>query len=361
MLLILLAVLAVALYGAKWTGKGIRPDYLSIQSTRAVKGIFVMLVFLRHYKTCVSLTDALDRPFIKVNNWLGQLIVALFLFYSGYGVYASYQKKGKDYVRTMPRKRVLTTLVHFDLAVLLYLLADWLLGYSYSWKQVLAALLAWNTVGNSNWFIWAILALYLASWLALRLLPAGLWQPLAVTAFSAVYAVLFFRAYPESHWWYDTILCYAAGMWYSLYQPRIEALVSREGSWWAAEVLLLVLGGTLFRFRGNMAVYEVLAVVFSLFGVLLTMKVSFGNRVLQWLGGMVFPIYILQRLPMMVLSHFGVNERPWLFLAASLPLTLLLAAAFDWSLKRLDAALFRRKTAVGKAENKKIPESAKNR
>ena len=70
MLLILLAVLAVALYGAKWTGKGIRPDYLSIQSTRAVKGIFVMLVFLRHYKTCVSLTDALDRPFIKVNNWL---------------------------------------------------------------------------------------------------------------------------------------------------------------------------------------------------------------------------------------------------------------------------------------------------
>ena len=42
-------------------------------------------------------------------------------------------------------------------------------------------------------------------------------------------------------------------------------------------------------------------------------------------------------------------------------LTLLLAAAFDWSLKRLDAALFRRKTAVGKAENKKIPESAKNR
>ena len=131
-------------------------------------------------------------------------------------------------------------------------------------------------------------------------------------------------------------------------RDQIEALVSREGSWWAAEVLLLVLGGTLFRFRGNMAVYEVLAVVFSLFGVLLTMKVSFGNRVLQWLGGMVFPIYILQRLPMMVLSHFGVNERPWLFLAASLPLTLLLA-------------LFRRKTAVGKAENKKIPESAKNR
>ena len=50
-----------------------------------------------------------------------------------------------------------------------------------------------------------------------------------------------------------------------------------------------------------------------------------------------------------LLSHFGVNERPWLFLVASLPLTLLLAAAFDWSLKRLDAALFRRKTAVGKA------------
>ena len=58
MVLVILPVLVLALYGAKFTGKGIRPDYISRESTQAVKGIFVLLVFLRHYKSCVSLTGA---------------------------------------------------------------------------------------------------------------------------------------------------------------------------------------------------------------------------------------------------------------------------------------------------------------
>ena len=105
MVLVILPVLVLALYGVKFTGKGIRPDYISRESTQAVKGIFVLLVFLRHYKSCVSLTGALDRPFLKLNNWLGQLIVVLFFFYSGYGVYTSYRKKGVDYTKAIPKKR----------------------------------------------------------------------------------------------------------------------------------------------------------------------------------------------------------------------------------------------------------------
>ena len=142
MVLVILPVLVLALYGAKFTGKGIRPDYISRESTQAVKGIFVLLVFLRHYKSCVSLTGALDRPFLKLNNWLGQLIVVLFFFYSGYGVYTSYRKKGVDYTKAIPKKRVLTTLVHFDLAVCVYLLADALMGIRYSGEWIVSAFFA---------------------------------------------------------------------------------------------------------------------------------------------------------------------------------------------------------------------------
>lgn len=40
MVLVILPVLVLALYGAKFTGKGIRPDYISRESTQAVKGHF---------------------------------------------------------------------------------------------------------------------------------------------------------------------------------------------------------------------------------------------------------------------------------------------------------------------------------
>lgn len=343
MVLVILPVLVLALYGAKFTGKGIRPDYISRESTQAVKGIFVLLVFLRHYKSCVSLTGALDRPFLKLNNWLGQLIVVLFFFYSGYGVYTSYRKKGVDYAKAIPKKRVLTTLVHFDLAVCVYLLADALMGIRYSGEWIVSAFFAWQSVGNSNWFIWAILVLYLMSWAVLRFLPAGAWQPAALTAMSLLYVILFHRAYPDSWWWYDTIFCYAVGMWYGLFREKIEESLSKERNFWVVFALLLAAGRFLFYWRNHLAAYEALAVVFCLLCVMVTMKVSFGNRVLRWLGERVFPFYIIQRLPMMILSHFGINEKPYLFFALSLPLTLLCGVGFDWCVKRLDGAFLNRK------------------
>ncbi len=341
MAVVLLAVFGIALFGARFTGRGIRPDYLSIPSTKAVKGIFVMFVFLRHYKSCVTFQNAIDRPFQLINNWLGQLIVALFLFYSGYGVYESFQKKGQAYVRTIPKKRFLTTLIHFDIAVVLYLLTDALLGITYDWKRILAGFLAWESVGNSNWFIWAMLVLYLASWPVLRFIPSKIGQLAALTAFSAVYVVVFHYYYPNSWWWYDTIFCYVAGMWYSLYKARIEAFLSRESRYWITLAAVLALGRVLFYWRNSLLAYEALAVVFCLAGVMVTMKVSFGNRALLWLGGQVFTIYIIQRLPMLVLSEWGLNAYPYVFLASSLPLALGLAVVFDWFLKKFDASVLK--------------------
>ena len=43
---------------------------------------------------------------------MGQLVVVMFLFYSGYGIGESYKKKGVNYVQQMPVHRILTTLLN---------------------------------------------------------------------------------------------------------------------------------------------------------------------------------------------------------------------------------------------------------
>ena len=67
-----------------------------------------------------------------------------------------------------------------------------------------------------------------------------------------------------------------------------------------------------------------------------------GNPVLQWLGKNVFPLYILQRLPMLVLAHFGLNQNIALFMVLSLIFTLLLAWGFSACMNIIDKKLFAR-------------------
>lgn len=138
----------------------LNPDYLGREQCESVKGIFILLVFFSHFMGYVRQTGgvAFDMP-------LGQLIVTLFLFYSGYGVMESIRTKGAAYVREMPKRRILTTLLNFDIAVLAFIGVDLLLGQSLTAKQCLLSLVAWDSVGNSNWYIFVILLCYVAAWM----------------------------------------------------------------------------------------------------------------------------------------------------------------------------------------------------
>lgn len=95
-------------------------DYCSPRKSNALKGIFVVMVFISHFRGYVTLTDA-DLIASKVISFLGQQMVAPFLFYSGYGVVESIKRKGLPYVKKLPVHRALRTLLHFDVAVLLFL------------------------------------------------------------------------------------------------------------------------------------------------------------------------------------------------------------------------------------------------
>lgn len=58
-----------------------------------------------------------------------QLVVVMFLFYSGYGVGESFKRKGDGYVKSMPRHRILATLLNFDVAVIVFILLGLALGH----------------------------------------------------------------------------------------------------------------------------------------------------------------------------------------------------------------------------------------
>lgn len=97
-----------------------------------------------------------------------QLLVVMFLFYSGYGVTESIASKGKTYINAIPKKRILTTLLNFSVAVCVFIGLASALGKDLTVEQCLLSLIGWESVGNSNWYIFCILICYAATYIAFK-------------------------------------------------------------------------------------------------------------------------------------------------------------------------------------------------
>lgn len=67
--------------------------------------------------------SAFDAPYITFCAHVGQMVVATFWFYSGYGMMEAIRRKGDAYVRGILSK-FWKLLLRFDTAVLLFLLLD---------------------------------------------------------------------------------------------------------------------------------------------------------------------------------------------------------------------------------------------
>ena len=245
MILFFFAVIVLSFYKIQCIrpGAGLNAAYLAPDRTTSIKGIFVLLVFLSHANNYLLsmpayTADVLNQPYINFQSHLGQGVVVMFLFYSGYGVMESIKKKGTLYVHAIPKRRILKTLLHFDIAVLLYLFLDLALGTlaRRSPLTVLLAFTGWTSLGNSNWYIFAVLMLYLFTFIAFSRLaekPArALW---VVTGFTAVYIAVL--AFLKDAWWFDTVLLYPIGMWYSFGKVRIESFLRQVPSRLIVEAL----------------------------------------------------------------------------------------------------------------------------
>ena len=201
-------------------------DYMSPDKTNAVKGIFVIFVFFRHYAQYIKLSGAYNSFFVTFDKAITQLLVTMFLFYSGYGIMESISKKGKGYIRTIPTKRVPKVYLHFVIAVLLYVIASLVFGNNFGLEKILLSFVCWESVGNSNWYILAILVSYLLTYLSFRVIKNKYIAASVLTVLSVAYIAVMMNF--KLPYWYNTFLCYSLGIWYSLLRVRLEKVFMKN-------------------------------------------------------------------------------------------------------------------------------------
>lgn len=311
------------------------PEYISMKQTNIIRGFFLLLVFMIHFCQYIQMNGPTDRIFQFWRTHSGQLVVTLFLLYSGYGVFVSIMKKGTPYVRRIPVHRVLRTLVHFDLAVLLYLAAYSFMGKTFSMQKIFLALLGWESLGNSNWYIFVMLILYLITWLAFRILENN---PVPSLLFITVLTVIsmYILSLHKTDYWYNTMLCYPAGMWYGFFKEKIDVKLKATKNYILAALILLALLLVVYKTRQQICMYAIGAVVFALVVVMFTIKMQLGNSLLEFTGKHLFGLYIMQRLPMALLQHTAIGANAYVYAVVCFLLMYLVGIGFSWVCEMVD-------------------------
>ena len=349
MLIFYLALFGLAFWKMKFAGKGFfAEESFSRDVTDSIKGIFIWLVFFSHFASYVTYTSRIDTLGHAISHKLGQLIVACFLFYSGYGVCEAIKKKGSGYIKPFPKNRILKTLLNFDMAVVLFLLLALVVGHDYSLKTVLLSLVAWEGVGNSNWYIFVILALYAITWLSFIIIKNNIKLAAALST-ALIVALIVFLKLTRWQWWYDTALCYALGMWISIFKDKLLSIVTKNNFTWLGTALGAV---AVFAVSYHIRYWDALGMAAILFNPLafcfmiaiLLMKFKVSNKLLALSGRYTFEIYILQRLPMIFFYEIGLAKfNIYLYFVLCVGVTILLAMAFRILTNKVNELLFKKK------------------
>ena len=298
--------LFVLLYGFSWQKRGepLRSDYLSMETTRVLKGIFALLILIHH----LAFNVTGSTPLWLLHN-VGFIAVSVFFFISGYGMTKQFLQN-PTYKQGFLKKRFAAVLIPYLMYTLLYWVYAALFGTIYSPLRVLGAIAAGSPIVANSWYIICILVFYPVFYLLMALgKKHKALMVFGALAFWVVYELVCYNL-GFGPWWFNSFHIIILGMVWALYEKQILAYVKPRYS--VLMIGMVVLFAEVWYFRDayiNAVKGEnpfpyfklVIAVVFTVAVILLQLKFRFGNRILRFFGDYCLDVYLCQG---MVLSFF---------------------------------------------------------
>lgn len=284
-----LPVLLLALWKMEYRRQGFREDGLSLENTRALKGLLALLVVLHH------LYQRSGGLLLPLFDNVGVLCVSLFFFLSGYGLQKSCEKN-PAYRRSLLRRRIPSVLVPYLCLTLIYWLFSGIMGHPVPPGQVLTGLLRGRPLDIYSWYIPCILYLYLGFWISLILCPENRVGRICLLVLACLIWVTVCRKLDFCGYWYNAVVLFPAGSLFALLEHRIT------GFWKAHYIPALAVSALGFCIFFPQALFTALkdshislywpgCCCFVALTLLLMMKFRIHNPALLLLGDISFEIY----------------------------------------------------------------------
>ena len=329
----LLAVLIF--FGARGMGRGKwNEDYTSLEQTKQLLGASALGVALHHMaqKTCAPWHPAAYMEHgLDVFLNMGYMLVGVFLFCSGLGLYRSYKTK-PDYLKGFLRRRILPLVIAFYMSEAIYTVIRLAMGEKMDAMTVLWYLSGLHMANFNAWYVIVIPFFYAAFRAAFRACGREGTAIFCVFLFALAYTVMGACVehqndwWMRGEWWYNSIMLFPLGLLFGRYEARVTAFLKKGYLLWLplsfAAIFLLLwqsewLNANAWGFYDAMnnpmrvphrlmsaAFQWLVATAYTAFCFLLMMKVRLGNRALKWLGGATLEFYLMHGI---FVELFGYN------------------------------------------------------
>lgn len=299
-------LLLAALYGMHYQKKGFCKDGMSIENTKAIKGMVAILIILHH----ISIYGYGILPqYLSVFRNIGYLFVGIFFFYSGYGLLKSFQTK-PDYLNGFLVKRLTTVLVPFFTMNIIYLVIySMFYGKNYSIWELIQYIVGIKLINTYAWYPIMILILYIAFYFFFKYFKEKK-AVLLITIF-ALLTIIIRMQFIETQWFLTTA-SFAIGIWIAYRQKECARYVQKN-YWIIVSALILIIYLLFYGWiRPPQGVSRHMSTItINICGTILlyciSMKVKVGNKILLFLGEISYELYIMHQIAMLICRPLGQN------------------------------------------------------
>lgn len=328
--LLAVPVLLCVLWKMEYSGKGFREDELSLENTKAVRGILAVLVVLHHLYQRVGH----GVLFFFFDN-AGTLCVALFFFLSGYGLERSRAHK-PGYRDAILHRRIPSVLVPYLFLTLLYWLFSFLGDSFLTPAAVLRSFFSGFPIAAHSWYILCILVFYFGFYLSVLLWNSNRLGILGTNVLVSLLWVCLCRGRSFPPYWYNAALLFPTGLFWAAYERQIRPFLRRH---YGLALAVSLLGFCAFFTAALYTAGEDVLIslywpgccCFVVLVLLILMKFRFCNPILLFLGEISFELYGIHGLFERLYRSPAVHVRSDLLWGAAVLASSIAAA---WALHR---------------------------
>ena len=290
-------------------------DYLSNKSTKSLKGLLALLIIFHHISQKITNGENFSNF-----EYMGRYIVALFFFLSGYGLYFQYSNN-PTYMENFLKKRLVRIFIPFFVFIVIYVIYRATLGEVINVNFFLSFWKDHSNIIYNGWFINSIIVLYVIFYVSF------VGKDSKVAEYKLVFLTLvyiFWKAYQDhGDWEYVSIMAFLLGVFWMKNRISIDKFIEKNYF-----IFLVSFSILMYVFRHYEVIMENIGItnkyvyygivgnlctmIFVVYFLLLTNKLNFSNKYLDFIGDISFEIYMIHGLVMHYLGKFfvssGVND-----------------------------------------------------
>lgn len=194
------------------------------EQSQLLKFIASLLVVIGHQASFYNIHDEI---FMR-ETALGALCVSFFLFMSGYGLLCGFLKKNKSLSTEWLKKRMVKLIVPALTAMLLYVVAEWVVGKEVDWRNLFIYWFVSDINLRYGWYVTEIIVLYAAFYIAYKFLIVRNATLALCIAISMTVGVMIVMKSPV--WYILGLPCFVMGVLLAYYEiKKSKLLISLSG------------------------------------------------------------------------------------------------------------------------------------